>query len=152
MRRSRRSTTRSWCPKRTSTPSWSASKRPVSPTSPTRSTRNQAGSTETTAVAAPTSPTRTATTWRSSPGRTAVDRLTGMTPADLATELRRLHTDLELLVMVNVWDVATAKVVADLPGCRAVATASHSIAAAHGYPDGEQIPLDLMITAIGRIA
>jgi len=75
-----------------------------------------------------------------------------MTPADLATELRRLHTDPELLVMVNVWDVATAKVVAGLPGCRAIATASHSIAAAHGYPDGEQIPLDLMITAIGRIA
>ena len=39
-----------------------------------------------------------------------------------------------------------------MPGTRALATASHSIAAAHGYPDGEQIPRDLMITAVGRIA
>src|SRR5450759_4472354 len=54
--------------------------------------------------------------------------------------------------MVNVWDAITARVVADIPGTRSLATASHSIAAAHGYPDGEQIPLDEMITAIGRIA
>ncbi len=72
--------------------------------------------------------------------------------ADRATELRRLHTDPELLVLVNVWDVASARVVADLPGCRAVATASHSIAASFGYPDGEVIPASLMIEAIGRIA
>ena len=50
----------------------------------------------------------------------------------------------------NVWDVASARVVASLPGCRAVATASHSIAAAHGYEDGEQIPLDLMLDTVGR--
>jgi 2-methylisocitrate lyase-like PEP mutase family enzyme len=72
--------------------------------------------------------------------------------ADKAAELRRLHTDPELLVLVNVWDVASAKVVAGLPGCRAVATASHSIAASFGYPDGEQIPAALMIEAVGRIA
>ncbi|MEO6500849.1 MAG: isocitrate lyase/phosphoenolpyruvate mutase family protein [Jatrophihabitantaceae bacterium] len=72
--------------------------------------------------------------------------------ADKAAELRRLHTDPELLVLVNVWDVASAKVVAGLPGCRAVATASHSIAASFGYPDGEQIPAELMIEAVGRIA
>jgi 2-methylisocitrate lyase-like PEP mutase family enzyme len=75
-----------------------------------------------------------------------------MNLADKAAELRRLHTDPELLVLVNVWDVASAKVVADLPGCRAIATASHSIAASFGYPDGEQIPVQLMIEAVGRIA
>lgn len=69
-----------------------------------------------------------------------------------ADQLRRLHVDPELLVLVNVWDVASAKVVADLPGCRALATASHSIAASLGYPDGEQIPLELMLATIGRIA
>ena len=74
------------------------------------------------------------------------------TTAEKARELLRLHRDPELLVLVNVWDVITATVVADVPGTRALATASHSIAAAHGYPDGEQIPLDLMITAVGRIA
>ena len=75
-----------------------------------------------------------------------------MTLSDKAATFLQLHTDPELLVLVNVWDVASAKVVADSPGCRALATASHSIAASYGYPDGEQIPLDLMIDAIGRIA
>lgn len=69
-----------------------------------------------------------------------------------AAALRQLHLDPDLLVVVNVWDVASAKVVAAAPGCRALATASHSIAASHGYVDGEQIPLDLMIDTIGRIA
>ncbi len=75
-----------------------------------------------------------------------------MTLSAQAAELLRLHRDPELLVLVNVWDAASAKIVAGLPGCRAIATASHSIAAAHGYPDGERIPLDEMITAIAQIA
>jgi 2-methylisocitrate lyase-like PEP mutase family enzyme len=74
-----------------------------------------------------------------------------MTAADRAAELRRLHDAPEPLILVNVWDVASARVVAGLPGCTALATASHSIAAAHGYDDGEQIPLDLMIDTIARI-
>jgi 2-methylisocitrate lyase-like PEP mutase family enzyme len=74
------------------------------------------------------------------------------TIVDKAHELLRLHQDQELLLVVNVWDVITARVVADIPGTKALATASHSIAAAHGYPDGEQIPRDLMIEAVGRIA
>jgi 2-methylisocitrate lyase-like PEP mutase family enzyme len=75
-----------------------------------------------------------------------------MTLSAKAAELIRLHLDPELLVLVNVWDPASAEIVAGLPGCRAIATASHSIAASHGYPDGERIPLDEMITAVGRIA
>lgn len=74
-----------------------------------------------------------------------------MTLRDKAATLLRLHTDPELLVLVNVWDAVSAKVVADSPGCRALATASHSISASYGYVDGEQIPLELMIDAIGRI-
>jgi 2-methylisocitrate lyase-like PEP mutase family enzyme len=54
--------------------------------------------------------------------------------------------------MVNVWDVIGAKVLAGLPGCRAIATASHSVAASNGYEDGENIPLDEMLTVVGRIA
>src|SRR3954449_9600077 len=69
-----------------------------------------------------------------------------------AEELRRLHTAPELLVLVNVWDVASARVVAGTPGCRAIATASWSIAAGLGYRDGEQIPREQMIAAVGRIA
>ncbi|WP_345762947.1 isocitrate lyase/PEP mutase family protein [Diaminobutyricibacter sp. McL0608] len=66
-------------------------------------------------------------------------------------ELRRLHDDAALLQLVNVWDVASARVIAGLPGTRALATASHSIAAMYGYEDGEHIPLDLMLEAVSRI-
>lgn len=66
-------------------------------------------------------------------------------------ELRRLHEAAELLQVVNVWDAVSARTIAALPETRALATASHSIAASHGYEDGERIPLDLMLAAIGRI-
>jgi len=69
-----------------------------------------------------------------------------------ATELNRLHADAELLTVVNVWDVITAKTVAAVEGTKALATASHSIAASLGYPDGEIIPVDMMIEVVGRIA
>ena len=75
-----------------------------------------------------------------------------MDQVEKARELRRLHTDPTLLVLVNVWDVISARVVAAVPGTRALATASHSIAASLGYEDGERIPRDLMIEAAGRIA
>jgi 2-methylisocitrate lyase-like PEP mutase family enzyme len=68
-----------------------------------------------------------------------------------ATELLALHTGPKILSLVNVWDVASARAVAAVEDTRAIATASHSIAAAYGYPDGEQIPLDLMLEAVGRI-
>jgi 2-methylisocitrate lyase-like PEP mutase family enzyme len=80
------------------------------------------------------------------------DRATSCRARERAEVLRRLHTDPGLLVLVNVWDVASARAVAAAPGCQAVATASAAIAAAHGYPDGERIPLDLMLAAVGRIA
>ncbi|WP_438856200.1 isocitrate lyase/PEP mutase family protein [Agromyces sp. M3QZ16-3] len=75
-----------------------------------------------------------------------------MTPAEAGAELRRLHVDDELLQVVNVWDVVSANAVAALPETRALATASHSIAAAYGYPDGEHIPVELMLDMVGRIA
>ena len=77
--------------------------------------------------------------------------LRSVTLSEKAAQLRRLHTDPEVLVVVNVWDAITARVVAD-QGSKALATASHSIAATLGYPDGEQIPRDLMIDMVGRIA
>jgi 2-methylisocitrate lyase-like PEP mutase family enzyme len=68
-----------------------------------------------------------------------------------AEELWRLHEAVELLQVVNVWDAASAKAVAALPETRAVATASHSIAASFGFEDGERIPLDLMLATVERI-
>jgi len=66
-------------------------------------------------------------------------------------ELLRLHQDQTLLTVVNVWDVVSAKTVAAVDGTKALATASHSIAASFGYPDGENIPLDLMLEQVKRI-
>ena len=66
-------------------------------------------------------------------------------------ELLRLHQDPSLLTVVNVWDVISARVVADVDGSAALATASHSIAASLGYEDGENIPVDLMLETVGRI-
>ena len=75
-----------------------------------------------------------------------------MDTAAKATELLRLHHAPEVLQLVNVWDVVSAKVISGLPGTTALATASHSIAAAYGYEDGEHIPVSTMIEAVGRIA
>src|SRR5687768_9279694 len=76
------------------------------------------------------------------------------TSPDLAARARALldlHTAPEILVLANVWDVVSAQVVAGTDGVRALATASHSIAATFGYEDGENIPLDLHLDMVGRI-
>lgn len=73
-----------------------------------------------------------------------------MSTSDKANALKQLHEAPEILRVVNVWDAISARTVADLPGTRAIATAGHSIAASHGYKDGE-IPLDLALAAVERI-
>ena len=73
---------------------------------------------------------------------------------DLAARARTLldlHTAPEILTLANVWDVVSAQVVAATEGVRALATASHSIASSFGYPDGENIPLDLHLDMVGLI-
>jgi 2-methylisocitrate lyase-like PEP mutase family enzyme len=72
-------------------------------------------------------------------------------PAARARTLLDLHTAEEVLVLANVWDVVSAQVVAATDGVRALATASHSIAATFGYEDGENIPLDLHLSMVERI-
>jgi 2-methylisocitrate lyase-like PEP mutase family enzyme len=73
------------------------------------------------------------------------------TPAKKAAELLRLYNDEELLQVVNVWDVASARTIAALPQTRALATASHAIAESNGYADGENIPLELVLAMTARI-
>ncbi len=73
-----------------------------------------------------------------------------MTTQEKALTLKELHEAPEILRMVNVWDPISTKVVAGRPETKAIATAGHSIAASHGYADGE-IPADLMIAAVERI-
>jgi len=69
-----------------------------------------------------------------------------------ARRLRELHRPGDPLVLVNVWDAASARVVAAAPGTAALATASWSIAAARGSADGERLPLGEMLDGIARVA
>lgn len=71
--------------------------------------------------------------------------------SEKATSFAALHTGPEILRVVNIWDVVSAKAVAALPETKALATAGHSIAATFGYEDGENIPLDVMLDMVGRI-
>ena len=74
-----------------------------------------------------------------------------MTAAEKAQKLRSLYDAPEILRVVNVWDVISAKAIADVSQTAALATAGHSIAATFGYADG-QIPRELMLDMVGRIA
>lgn len=73
------------------------------------------------------------------------------TNAQRAQTLSALHAAPEILRVVNVWDVVSAKAIIDLPETKAIATAGHSIAATFGYADGENIPLELVLDMAGRI-
>jgi 2-methylisocitrate lyase-like PEP mutase family enzyme len=57
--------------------------------------------------------------------------------AQKAEHLRSLHIPGNPLIVSNVWDAVTARIVAAAPGVKALATASHSISFAHGVSDGE---------------
>lgn len=66
-----------------------------------------------------------------------------------AERLRALHHG-ELLVLPNVWDAGSAKVVVGA-GARALATASAAIAEMLGHPDGEGAPWQEMFGAARRV-
>ncbi len=63
---------------------------------------------------------------------------------------RRLHSGKPILVLPNVWDVASARIV-EQAGFPAIATSSAGVAFALGYPDGEVISRDEMAAAVARI-
>ena len=73
------------------------------------------------------------------------------TKRDRATALRRLHDGPAPLVLLNAWDVASARLV-EVAGFPAVATTSAGVAFSLGYPDGERISRDEMAQVVGRIA
>ncbi len=68
-----------------------------------------------------------------------------------AERLRRLHHGPRALVLPNVWDVATARIVEDA-GFPVVATTSAGIAATLGYPDGQRITRKEMLGVVANIA
>lgn len=68
-----------------------------------------------------------------------------------ALAFHALHVPGAPLILFNAWDAGSAQAVARA-GAKAVATGSWSVAAAHGYPDGEAMPLDLVLANAKRIA
>jgi len=68
-----------------------------------------------------------------------------------AEAFRAMHDRSRILVLPNAWDAMSARVIEDA-GARAIATTSAGVAFSVGYPDGEAIPRDEMISAIARIA
>ncbi|MDK4731636.1 isocitrate lyase/phosphoenolpyruvate mutase family protein [Rhizobium sp. CNPSo 3490] len=55
-----------------------------------------------------------------------------------------LHKKGDPIVLYNIWDAGTAKAVADA-GAKALATGSWSVAAAHGFADGEKLPMSVLV-------
>ncbi len=70
---------------------------------------------------------------------------------DKAMQFRQFHRGPRALVLANVWDVASARIIQSA-GFPALATTSAGIAFSLGYPDGQKIPREEMIARIGRIA
>lgn len=68
-----------------------------------------------------------------------------------AAQFHALHAGPEILILPNAWDAASAAVMADA-GARAVATSSAAVAWAHGYADGDHLPVPILIRALEEIA
>jgi 2-methylisocitrate lyase-like PEP mutase family enzyme len=68
-----------------------------------------------------------------------------------AETLRRLHHGPEPLVLPNAWDVASARVI-EAAGFPVIATTSAAVAWAQGFPDGEAISRDEMLSVCARMA
>ena len=71
--------------------------------------------------------------------------------AERAERFRALHRAPRLFVLPNAWDVPSARVFEDA-GFPAVATSSAGVMVSLGYPDGEEIPREVYVAAVRRIA
>ena len=74
-----------------------------------------------------------------------------MNQSEKADHFKSLHVKGTPLVLYNIWDAGGANTLSKA-GAAAVATGSWSVAAAHGYDDGEAIPLAFALQIVERIA
>lgn len=70
--------------------------------------------------------------------------------SELRARFAELHQPGDPILLYNIWDVGSAQAVA-AGGAKALATGSHSLAEANGFPDGEQIPFNLFLDCVRRI-
>jgi 2-methylisocitrate lyase-like PEP mutase family enzyme len=61
-----------------------------------------------------------------------------------------LHVPGDPVILYNIWDVGSAHAVI-AAGAKALATGSHPVADANGWPDGQQVPLDFALANARRI-
>ena len=68
-----------------------------------------------------------------------------------AAAFARLHQGPDLLVLPNAWDAGSARVI-EHAGAKAIATSSAAVAWAHGYPDGEVLAPETLLSTVRAIA
>ena len=61
-----------------------------------------------------------------------------------------LHVPGDPVILYNIWDVGSAHSIA-AAGAKAIATGSHPVADANGWPDGQKVPIDFAIANAKRI-
>jgi 2-methylisocitrate lyase-like PEP mutase family enzyme len=71
--------------------------------------------------------------------------------AETAALFHRLHEGPEPLLLPNAWDAGSARLMESL-GAKAVATTSAAVAWTHGYPDGDVLPVRMLVSSIVAIA
>lgn len=67
-----------------------------------------------------------------------------------ANLLNSLHIKGDPLILFNIWDAGSAQALQEV-GAKAIATGSWSVAASHGYGDGEKLSFDLALANLRRI-
>ena len=70
---------------------------------------------------------------------------------EMAELFRQMHHGPHVLVLANVWDVATARLV-EVAGFKAIGTSSAAIAHSMGYPDDQRISRTEMLAVVERIS
>jgi len=73
-----------------------------------------------------------------------------MSTVEKANAFAKLHVKGAPLLLYNAWDVGSAKAIASA-GAPAIATSSWAVAAAQGFADGEDLPLERVFETAERI-
>ena len=71
--------------------------------------------------------------------------------SEKASAFYELHHTGRILVLPNAWDVTSARIFEEA-GFPAIATTSGGVSASLGYPDGQKIPREEVLSATARIA
>src|SRR5258705_4432818 len=69
---------------------------------------------------------------------------------NLAETFHSLHKQKDILILPNVWDAGSAKLIEDA-GAKAIATSSAGVSWALGYPDGDVLPTQMLADLTARI-